>query len=76
MRNCGYRTVVHEAVELGLKTDWTADESMTAVWTVTPAIDRTLDTGSDANWRFLSIYDEVLTQGTVYTVNVQGEIVL
>ena len=76
MRNCGYRTVVHEAVELGLHTAWTSDESMTVVWAVTPAIDRTFDTGSDPSWRFLSIYDEVLTPGTVYTVNVQGEVVL
>ena len=69
-KNCRQQTIVEESVELSLVGGLA---SMSVVWTISPDINWTRDTGSGNSSRVLSIYENVLQPGAVYNVTVKCE---
>ena len=73
LRNCGWRTIVEEAVELQLEKNVSSISHMSIKWSVKPPINWQRDSGTGNNQQTLSIYENVLQQKTVYNISVQGE---
>ena len=73
LRNCGWRTIVEEAIELKLKIKSSPVSLLSIQWSVTPPIDWQRDSGTGNNRQTLSIYENVLQTGRRYNISVQGE---
>ena len=67
------RTIVQEAVELKLTMNSSSISLMSFEWSVTPFVDWKGESGTWSNRRTLSIYENVLQPGIIYTISVQGE---
>ena len=68
--NCRKRAFVEETLELKLVGGFT---SISVVWTISPDINWTRDSGSGNNGRLLYIYGNVLQPGIVYNFTATGE---
>ena len=73
VRNCGWRTIVEEAVEVKLETNVSSISRMSIKWSIKPPINWQRDSGTGNSQQILSIYQNVLQQKTVYNISVQGE---
>ena len=73
IRNCGRRSIVQEAVELKLLINESFNSPMYIEWSITPSVNWEGESGTWNNRRTLSIYENTLRPGTVYTICVKGE---
>ena len=64
---------MQEAVELKVTMKSSSTSQISFEWTVTPFVDWKGESGTWSNRRTLSIYENVLKPGIIYTISVEGE---
>ena len=74
--NCDRRTVIQEAVEVKLTMNSSSISPPSIEWSMTPPIDWQRDSGTGNNWQTLSIHKNVLQPGTIYTISVEGKLLI
>ena len=73
VRNCGWRTIVQEAVELKLAIHSSSISHSFIEWSVTPSVNWQGEEGTRNYRHTFSMYDNLLQPGTMYNISVQGE---
>ena len=72
VRNCDWRTIVEEAVEMKVEMN-VSSLTLSIKWYVKPPINWQRDSGTGNNQETLTIYENVLQQKTQYNISVEGE---